>query len=351
MAADTKGLPAAHGVVLALLSAMLFGASTPLLQRVGVNVGGWLTAACLYAGAGVMGFLLRADAAREAKVRREHWPRLAAMALFGAVLGPASLAWGLQHTSGVGASLMLTSEAIFTATLAALLYGEHISRRVAAAISILTLGGACVALDGAEGGTMQLLGVLAVLGATVAWGMDNTLSRSLAHLDPDQVVWSKALLGCACSLLLAAAAGQTNVSLKSALLLMAIGAAGYGASLRFYLLAQRSIGAARTGSVFATAPFIGALMAWSMGERSFSSWLAGGAILMAVGVLVHTLERHQHEHAHEAIEHEHAHSHADGHHAHRHVPMPVEEHSHWHRHDPQRHEHPHAPDLHHSHSH
>ena len=36
--------------------------------------------------------------------------------------------------------------------------------------------------------------------------------------------------------------------------LLVIGATGYGLSLRFYLLAQRAFGAARTGFVFAFAP-------------------------------------------------------------------------------------------------
>jgi drug/metabolite transporter (DMT)-like permease len=40
------------------------------------------------------------------------------MALFGAAIGPVALAWGLQHTSGTSASLMLALEALFTALLA-----------------------------------------------------------------------------------------------------------------------------------------------------------------------------------------------------------------------------------------
>jgi drug/metabolite transporter (DMT)-like permease len=42
----------------------------------------------------------------------------------------------------------------------------------------------------------------------------------------------------------------------------------YGLSLRFYLLAQRNFGAARTASVFSLAPFIGAVLAALLGDRS-----------------------------------------------------------------------------------
>jgi hypothetical protein len=132
---------------------------------------------------------------------------------------------------------------------------------------------------------------------------------------------------------------------------VAIGAAGYGLSLRFYLLAQRAFGAARTGSVFAFAPFIGAALAIGLGDRSFTTLMLLGSLLMLAGVVLHLAESHAHEHAHEAFEHEYAHRHDDGHHTHAHDPMPVGLHSHRHVHEPLRHSHAHAPDAHHSHEH
>jgi drug/metabolite transporter (DMT)-like permease len=100
------------------------------------------------------------------------------MALFGAGIGPVALAWGLQHTSGTSASLMLTLEAVFTALLARWWYHESLDRRVRLALGLLTLGGMALVLDRAQGGGGQWLGLLAVLLATAAWGMDNTLSRA-----------------------------------------------------------------------------------------------------------------------------------------------------------------------------
>jgi len=133
--------------------------------------------------------------------------------------------------------------------------------------------------------------------------------------------------------------------------LLLVGATGYGLSLRLYLLAQRAFGAARTGSVFAFAPFMGALLAVALGER-FLSWgvLLGGG-LMLLGVLLHLTESHDHVHVHEALVHEHAHVHDDGHHAHVHDPMPDGPHSHVHEHEPVRHAHAHVPDAHHTHRH
>ncbi|MBU4519199.1 MAG: EamA/RhaT family transporter, partial [Gammaproteobacteria bacterium] len=115
--------------------------------------------------------------------------------------------------------------------------------------------------------------------------------------------------------------------------------------------AQRSFGAARTGSVFAFAPFIGALGAFALGERAASGLLLAGGGLMVAGVLIHLAEDHGHDHDHEAMDHEHAHTHDDGHHLHSHNPMPVGPHSHPHHHGTLHHSHPHAPDVHHRHPH
>ncbi len=335
-----------------MLAAALFGISTPLVQRLGAGLGAFSTAALLYAGAAIVGALSLRSAAHEARVRRADAGRLVAMAACGAALGPVALAWGLQHTSGTSASLMLTLEALFTAVLAWWLYGETMDRRVWAAMLLLLVGGAALVLDQGLQGGVQLLGLLAVLVATLAWGLDNTLSRALAERDPSQVVMGKALLGAAATATLAVVTAEPWPTAGAALGLLAVGATGYGLSLRLYLLAQRAFGAARTGSVFAFAPFIGAAVAFALGERSAGWLMALGGGLMLAGVVLHLAERHEHLHTHDAMTHEHAHRHDDGHHTHTHPVMPEgDSHSHRHAHEPMVHAHAHAPDVHHQHRH
>ena len=347
--------PALRGGLLALLAAALFGLSTPLLQRAGAGVGPFTTAALLYAGATLAGALSRRPPQAEARVVRSDLPRLLALALFGAVLGPVALAWGLQRTSGTGASLMLTLEALFTAVLAWRLYGEGMDRRVRAALGLLLAGGMALVLDQRQAGGSSAWGLLAVVAATAAWGLDNSLSRALAERDPSQVVMAKGALGATATTLLALLAAEPLPSAGTLLALFAIGASGYGLSLRCYLLAQRAFGAARTGSVFAFAPFIGAAVAVALGDRAPGWPMALGAALMLAGVLLHLAESHAHEHEHGPLDHEHAHRHDDGHHDHvhddPHVPMPVGPHSHRHQHAPMRHSHAHVPDAHHTHAH
>ena len=353
---DDARLPALRGALLALLAALLFGISTPLVQRYGEGVGAFGTAALLYAGAAAVGVLSRRPVGIEARLVPGDAPRLLAMAGFGAVLGPVALVWGLQRTSGTSASLMLTLEALFTTLFAWRLYRESVDARVACAMALLFTGAMVLVLDrGQGGGATHLHGLLAVLLATLAWGIDNTLSRALAERDPGQVVMAKSALGAAATTLLALAFGETLPPPVAMLALFAIGAIGYGLSLRLYLLAQRAFGAARTGSVFAFAPFIGAALALALGDRATSWSMAAGSVLMLAGVLLHLAESHGHEHRHDALEHEHAHRHDDKHHdhshAHPHDPVPAGPHSHPHRHAPQRHVHPHVPDAHHAHRH
>lgn len=350
-AGSSSNRPALRGALLAMLAALLFGASTPLVQRFGAGLGSFSTAALLYAGAALAGLALRQGQAREAGLRRGDAPRLTLLAFFGAVVGPVALAWGLQRTSGTSASLMLTLEAVFTALLARAWHRETMDRRVAAALLMMTGGGVALALDSAAVSAGELVGLLAVLLATAAWGADNALSRPLAERDPGQVVMAKGALGATATALIALAAGEPLPGLAAALALFAVGASGYGLSLRLYLLAQRAFGAARTASVFACAPFVGALIAIALGERAGGAWMLAGTGLMLAGIALHLAEGHAHEHAHEALEHEHAHRHDDGHHGHRHDPMPQGLHSHRHAHAALRHSHPHVPDAHHAHRH
>lgn len=334
-----------------MLAALLFGLSTPLISLLGRDISPLITAALLYVGAAAAGLSFARPAGREARVRRADVPVLLAMAACGAVIAPVALAWGLQHASAAGASLLLTLEALVTALLARLLYREDMGRKVWLAMLLITVGAAVLMIDQARAIDGELAGLLAVLGATVAWGADNALSRALADRDPGQVVVLKGLIGAAATAALAVLTGHPAPTLLAALGLLAVGATGYGFSLRFYLLAQRTFGAARTGSVFAFAPFVGALGAVALGERDPGIRAVAAGLLMLAGVLLHLSESHAHRHRHPALLHEHAHTHDDGHHEHLHQPMPSGPHSHLHHHPPVTHTHEHLPDTHHQHDH
>ena len=317
---DPPAGPMSAGGLLALASAIAFGATTPFVQRFGRGVGPFATAALLYGGAALFSAVPRPGRERPA-LRATDLRRLIAVALLGALVAPVALAWGLQRTSGVHASLLLNLEAVFTVLLARALWAEPIGTRVGVALLAMTAGGALLVAAGASGPFSTGAGGwggLAVVVATLAWAADNTVGRPLADRSPTRVVFAKGALGATASLALALGFHEPWPTAPATAALGICGAVGYGASLSLYLRAQRSIGAARTGSVFAVAPFVGAAIAWALGQGAVGpSTFAAGA-LFAVGLWLHLTEGHQHEHTHEAVEHDHAHSHDDRHHDHVH---------------------------------
>src|SRR5690349_20487649 len=109
----------AKGTLVALVAAVLFGVTTPLIQRFGAGAGPFATALLLYAGAALGAGLPR-------RLPREHLPRLALVGLFGAAVAPACLAFGLQHVGALTASLLLNLEAVFTVAFARAFYREHL---------------------------------------------------------------------------------------------------------------------------------------------------------------------------------------------------------------------------------
>jgi drug/metabolite transporter (DMT)-like permease len=343
------------GIALALLSALLFGASTPFAKLLLGSVDPWMMAGLLYLGAGIglagvhlsRGMLRLATV--EASLRLSDVPWLALVVLMGGILGPLLLMFGLARTDAAGASLLLNLEGLATMGIAWLVFRENVDRRLLLGAFAIMAG--AVALSW-QGQASFEWGALLIAGACLCWGIDNNLTRKLSSADPVQIAMLKGLVAGTVNLVLALALGADIPAYGTILAAGGIGFLGYGVSLALFVLGLRHLGAARTGAYFSLAPFAGAVLAVLMlGEPLSAKLLIAGA-LMALGLWLHLAERHEHEHAHEAMEHEHRHVH-DAHHRHEHGAdaPPGEPHTHWHRHGPMAHRHPHYPDLHHRHGH
>lgn len=352
----TQTNPIAEGTLLALLAAVLFGIATPIIRWAAADAGPFVAAMLLYAGAALATLpLFRGSTLREAPVRRQHVGRLVSIAVVGGALAPAFFAWGLQRVGGMTGSLLLNFEAVFTALLAWRLYGEPLGRRLLAAVALMSAAGAILVLTSgstALGGHRAIVwGGAAVTLATLGWTLDNALTRPLADLDPIQVVRYKGALGGLVAAVIGMVFGEPFPVASHTIALLVCGASGYGLSLRLYLYAQRRIGAARTASVFALAPFVGAAVAWGAGERANGICSLGAGLLFGLAVYLHVTERHGHPHTHSRLVHEHGHRHDDDHHDHHHEFEVVRQHSHVHTHEERTHDHAHGPDVHHVHPH
>jgi len=345
-------------VVYGVLAAVLFGVSAPLSKVLLDGVDPIILAGLLYVGAGAsLGLLVLGRKAlrlkeSEARLGREDVPWLVGAILAGGVLGPVLLLLGLQRTPAATAALLLNFEVVATGLVALILFGESVGRRVWAAIVSVAVGGALLAVDPADGWGVSL-GALLVVGACLAWGVENNLTGRISLKDPKRIVLIKGLVAGSLSLLLGISLGRPLPTASRALWALGLGTVSYGASIALYVQSLRQVGAARTGALFGLAPFVGVLLSLVM-FRQIPEWPFFAALpLMILAAVLVGLERHEHPHGHEALTHTHSHRHDSDHHVHGHRESAEGSvrHAHEHTHPKLTHAHGHSPDPHHRHRH
>ena len=347
-----------QGAIFGLTAALLFGISPPFAKLLLPESGPILTAGllCLGAGLGLLFFEMTGrpwvnSGMKEAPVQRADAGLLAGVIFTGGMIGPFLMLFGLARLSGVLTSLLLNLEAPFTVLVALLVFREHLVRLELA--GILTIVGAAGILTYQPGAVRgDALGILAVLGACLCWAIDNNLSQRLSLRDPLVVTRIKTLGAGIGMLGFAAVTDQRWPSFTITLATLLLGLISYGMSLLLDMRALRLLGAAREAGFFATAPFIGAVVAVPvLGER-WETQDAVATALMMVGVVFLLRGHHAHTHTHDEVEHDHIHDHEEHHdHAHDGEPVLQEPHAHMHRHLPLTHDHPHLSELHHRHDH
>jgi drug/metabolite transporter (DMT)-like permease len=346
-----------RAIIYALLSAALFGASTPVAKVLLGETAPLLLAAILYLGSG-LGLLgwrgVRRALGRVQSVSslsRSDYLWLAAAIAAGGVVAPVLLLFGLVSTDAASASLLLNLESVLTAMIAWVVFRENVDRRVFLGMMAIVAGGMLLSWHEIPRAG-SLTGPLLIAGACLAWALDNNLTRRVSGGDAATIACLKGLVAGSFNMALASRLGVPLPPVTTLAAAALVGFLGYGVSLVLFIVALRNLGSARTGAYFSVAPFFGAALALMLlGEQtSLFFWIA--ALLMALGVWLHVSERHEHRHAHEPIEHDHVHMH-DEHHQHEHDQAweGKEPHAHSHRHAGLIHSHPHYPDLHHRHYH
>ncbi len=340
-----------RGVQAALLSAVLFGAGTPLAKVLLGEVSPWTLAGLLYCGSGIgLGLIRLVRRSPRVRLTRAEWVPLSGAILFGGVLGPVLLMLGLSNMPASGASLLLNAEGVFTALLAWCVFKENFDRRIALGMLAIVAGAVVLSTPGGSD-FGSVWPSLAILGACVCWGLDNNLTRKIALTDATWLAAVKGSVAGPVNLALAFLLGGQLPAVGNTVAALVVGFFAYGVSLVLFIVAMRHVGTARAGAYFSIAPFFGAVLAIAIGDAI--TWpLVVAGLLMFVGVWLHLTERHEHEHTHEPITHDHWHSH-DEHHRHDHAEpvSPGARHKHEHTHASITHTHEHYPDMHHRHEH
>lgn len=287
----SRSRPKGAFVAFAIVAAGLYALSTPVSKILLAEVPGNMMAALLYLGAGagmaVVGairagvFRAAGTPSREERLALSDAPYVVAMIVLD-IAAPILLMAGLSTTSAESVSLLNNFEIVATALIALLVFHEPVSKRLWAAIALITAACALLSLDGAAGLEVAP-GSLLVLAASVCWGLENNCTNRLSAKDPLQVVVMKGFGSGAGALLVAFAAGDAFPPAALAACALVLGFVAYGMSIFFYVYAQRGLGAARTSAYYALSPFIGVALAWAIFQDPPNAFFIAALALMIAG--------------------------------------------------------------------
>lgn len=280
--------------VFALLAAVLYAIHSPFSKLLLERISATMMAAFLYLGAGVGLFLLgvvQQTVGRKAKERpltKKELPYTIGMVVLD-IAAPIFLMVGLKLTTAANASLLNNFEIVATSLIALVLFKETISRRLWLAIALVTLSSLILSFEDMSSLSFSY-GSLFVLLACVCWGFENNCTRKLSSKDPVEIVVIKGFGSGAGALVIALVLGEPMPDVLSILSALLLGFVAYGLSIYFYIYAQRDLGAAKTSTYYAVAPFVGSglslLVFW---ERPSFSYIVA-LIIMIAGTYLATID-------------------------------------------------------------
>lgn len=249
-------------IFFALLAAVLYAINSPFSKLLLSQVSETFMAAFLYLGAGLGLFLmgiikkLSGKAEKEKPLTRKELPYTIAMVVLD-IAAPIFLMIGLNSTTAANASLLNNFEIVATSLIALMIFKEAISKRLWIAIVLVTLSSAILSFEDMSSFSFSI-GSLFVLLACVCWGFENNCTRCLSSKNPLEIVVIKGFGSGLGSFIIAICLGESLPDFIYIVLALLLGFVAYGLSIYFYIYAQRDLGAAKTSTYYAVAPFIGA---------------------------------------------------------------------------------------------
>ncbi len=277
-------------IILAILAAALYAISTPVSKVMLQVVPPTMVAAFLYLGAGIgvgMMMLVRYERKRPSTEERLHRCDItyAVAMIVLDIVAPILMMYGLKTCSAANTSLLNNFEIVATAIIALLFFGEAVGRRLWTAIAFVTAASILLSLD--DGSISEALtfsrGSLLVLGATICWGLENNCTRQIADRDPMEIVTIKGFGSGLGALAISFAVGESLPDWQHMIIILLLGYVAYGLSIYFYTYAQRIIGAAKTSTYYALAPFIGALLSILLLGEPVTLLFITASVIMAIG--------------------------------------------------------------------
>lgn len=276
-------------IIFALLAAAFYAINTPLSKLLLNNVPATFMAAFLYLGAGVgVGIMYLFHWHNEDKSERltkKDLPYTIGMIVLD-ILAPIFLMLGIKYGTAANASLLGNFEIVATTLIACLAFKEAVSKRLWAAIGMITLSSILLSFEGA-GSFRFSYGSVLVLLATACWGLENNCTRSISDKSTYEIVVLKGVFSGGGAFVIALISGEKLPEIRYILPAMLLGFVAYGMSIFLYIRAQRDLGAAKTSAYYAFAPFVGAFLSFViLGEKLTIVYFAALIIMIAGTVFV-----------------------------------------------------------------
>ena len=279
---------------LAILAAALYAISSPFSKILLNDVSPTMMASLLYLGAGI-GLMVvtmvrnaSGHASTETPLDRSDLPYTVAMIVLD-ILAPILLMSGLALTSAATTSLLNNFEIVATTVIALVVFREHVSRLLWAAIAVVTLSSIILSVEDI-GGFVLSPGALLVLGACICWGLENNCTRRLSSKDPIQITTVKGLFSGLGAMIVALYLGSSFPSPELVALTLLLGFLSYGLSISSYIRAQRDLGASRVSAYYSLAPFIGVAISFVVLDEALTWSFALGLVLMVMGTILVTMD-------------------------------------------------------------
>lgn len=281
-------------IFMAILAAALYALNSPVSKLLLSHIPSAIMAALLYLGAGCGLLIVRLIQKQIDSVpAEEHLTGKDAPYTIGMVLldiaAPICLMAGLTMTTAANASLLNNFEIVATSLLALLVFHEKISRRLWSAIFLVTLASIILTVEDVTSFQFSF-GSLFVLLACICWGFENNCTRMISHKDPLQIVVIKGFGSGLGSLLIAFTLGEQLPGIPYILCALLLGFVAYGLSIFFYIYAQRTLGAAKTSTYYAVAPFIGVALSLMIFQEMPSISFLTALAIMGVGTYLASTE-------------------------------------------------------------
>lgn len=247
-------------VFYAILAAALYAINAPVAKLLLFHIPSTMLAGLLYLGAGSGMYLLERfhKNRKELPLTQAELPYTIAMVVLD-IAAPIFLMVGLTRCSAANASLLNNFEIVATSLIALFIFKETISKRLGAAIVLVTISSILLSVEDASSFSFSW-GSLFVLSACVCWGFENNCTRMLSSKNPAQIVIIKGFGSGIGALVLSFLLGERYLHLGYIVLALVLGFISYGLSIYFYIYAQRDLGAAKTSTYYAVSPFIGAAL-------------------------------------------------------------------------------------------